>query len=88
MSNADKIKAALERIEQGLATINNDEDWISFLRFQSLFYQYSFGNTIMIFLQNPEATYVMGYKAWNKLGRYVRKGSKGLAILAPCVKKG
>ena len=31
MSNADKIKAALERIEQGLATINTDEDWISFL---------------------------------------------------------
>ena len=87
MSNADKIKVALDRIEQGLATINTDEDWISFLRFQSLFYQYSFGNTIMIFLQNPEATYVMGYKAWNKLGRYVRKGSKGLAILAPCIKK-
>ena len=80
MSNADKIKAALDRIEQGLATINTDEDWMKFLKFQSLFYQYSFGNTIMIFLQNPEATYVMGYKAWNKLGRYVRKGSKGLAI--------
>ena len=87
MSNADKIKAALDRIEQGLATINTDEDWLKFLRFQSLFYQYSFGNTIMIFLQNPEATYVMGYKAWNKLGRYVRKGSKGLVILAPCIKK-
>ena len=41
----------------------------------------------MIFLQNPEASYVMGYKAWNKLGRYVKKGSKGLAILAPCIKK-
>ncbi len=60
MSNADKIKAALERIEQGLATINTDEDWLKFLKFQSLFYQYSFGNTIMIFLPNPEATYVMG----------------------------
>lgn len=87
MSNADKIKAALERIEQGLATINTDEDWLKFLGFQSLFYQYSFGNTMLIFLQNPEASYVMGYKAWNKLGRYVRKGSKGLAILAPCIKK-
>ena len=87
MSNADKIKAALERIDQGLATINTDEDWLKFLRFQSLFYQYSFGNTMMIFLQNPEASYVMGYKAWNKLGRYVRKGSKGLAILAPCINK-
>ena len=87
MSNSDKIKTALERIEEGLATINTDQDWISYLRFQSLFYQYSFNNTISIFLQNPEASYVMGYKAWNKLGRYVRKGSKGLAILAPCVKK-
>ena len=87
MSNADKIKAALDRIEEGLEAINTDEDWLKFLRFQSLFYQYSFGNTMMIFLQNPEATYVMGYKAWNKLGRYVRKGSKGLAILAPCIKK-
>lgn len=87
MSNSDKIKTALERIEQGLDAINTDQDWISYLRFQSLFYQYSFNNTISIFLQNPEASYVMGYKAWNKLGRYVRKGSKGLAILAPCVKK-
>ena len=49
MSNADKIKAALNRIEEGLATINTDEDWLSYLRFQSIFYQYSFGNTIMIF---------------------------------------
>ena len=37
--------------------------------------------------QNPEATYVKGYKAWNQLGRYVKKGSKGLAILAPCFRK-
>ena len=87
MSNAEKIKAALCRIEEGLATINTDEDWLKYLKFQSLFYRYSFGNTILIFLQNPEASYVMGYKAWNKLGRYVRKGSKGLAILAPCIKK-
>lgn len=87
MSNADKIKAALDRIEEGLEAINTDEDWLKFLRFQSLFYQYSFGNTMMIFLQNPEATYVMGYKSWQKLGRFVKKGSKGLAILAPCVKK-
>ena len=87
MNNAEKIKAALNRIEEGLATINTNEDWLKFLKFQSLFYRYSYGNTILIFLQNPEASYVMGYKSWNKLGRYVRKGSKGLAILAPCIKK-
>ena len=85
--NQDKIKAALERIEEGLATINTNEDWLRYLSFQSLFYNYSFGNTILIYSQNPQATYVRGYKAWNQLGRYVKRGSKGLAILAPCFKK-
>ena len=42
---------------------------------------------MLIYSQNPEASYVKGYKAWNQLGRYVKKGAKGLAILAPCFKK-
>ena len=85
--NQDKIKAALERIDTCLATIDTDEDWLNYLSFQSIFYNYSFGNTILIYSQNPQATYVRGYKAWNQLGRYVKRGSKGLAILAPCFKK-
>lgn len=85
--NQEKIKAALERIEEGLAIINTDEDWLRYLYFQSQFYNYSFGNTILIMLQNPNATYVKGYKSWNQLGRYVKRGSKGLAILAPCIRK-
>lgn len=85
--NQEKIKAALNRIDQGLATINTDEDWLKFLSFQAQFYNYSFGNAMLIFSQNPNATYVKGYKAWNQLGRYVKKGGKGLAILAPCIRK-
>ena len=85
--NQEKIKAALNRIEDSLAAINTDEDWLKFLSFQAQFYNYSFGNAMLIFSQNPNATYVKGYKAWNKLGRYVKKGSKGLAILAPCIRK-
>lgn len=85
--NHEKIKAALERIENGLAAINTDEDWLKYLSFQSQFYNYSFRNTMLIYLQNPEASYVKGYKAWNRLGRYVKKGAKGLAILAPCYRK-
>ena len=85
--NQEKIKAALERIEDSLQAINNDEDWLRFLCFQAQFYNYSFGNAMLIFSQNPNATYVKGYKAWNKLGRYVKRGSKGLAILAPCIRK-
>ncbi len=87
MSNSDKIKDAIKRIEEGLGNINNDADWLAFLAFQSRFYNYSFGNVMLIYLQNPEATYVMGYKAWNKLGRYVKKGSKGIAILCPHIRK-
>lgn len=85
--NQEKIQAALDRIEEGLATINTDEDWLHFLAFQSLFYNYSFRNAMLIYLQNPEASYVKGFKAWNELGRYVKKGAKGLAILAPCYRK-
>lgn len=85
--NQEKIKQALDRIESCLAAINTNEDWLKFLSFQSLFYNYSFGNAMLIYSQNPEASYVKGYKAWNQLGRYVKRGSKGLAILAPCFKK-
>ena len=85
--NQEKIKAALNRIEDSLQAINTDEDWLKFLSFQAQFYNYSFGNAMLIFSQNPNATYVKGYKAWNQLGRYVKKGSKGLAILAPCIRK-
>ena len=85
--NQEKIKTALNRIEDSLQAINTDKDWINFLCFQAQFYNYSFGNAMLIFSQNPNATYVKGYKAWNQLGRYVKKGSKGLAILAPCIRK-
>lgn len=87
MSTQDKIKEAIALVEEGLASIATDSEWLNFLRFQSLFYQYSYSNAILIYLQNPEATYVKGYKAWNKLGRYVVKGGKGLKILAPCYRK-
>ena len=85
--NQEKIKTALERIDSALASINSDEDWLKYLCFQSRFYNYSFGNAMLIYSQNPEASYVKGYKAWNQLGRYVKKGATGLAILAPCIRK-
>lgn len=87
MSSQEKIKEALCRIDKGLDAINSDEDWLRFITFQSSFYNYSFGNTMLIYMQNPEATYVKGYNAWNKMGRYVKKGETGIAILAPCFKK-
>ena len=87
MSNADKIKTALEEIDTGLATINTNEDWIHFLSFQAQFYNYSFGNAMLIYIQRPDATYVKGYKAWNQIGRHVVKGAKGIGVLCPCIRK-
>lgn len=83
----DKIKAALDTVEQGLATINSNEDWIRYLSFQSRFYQYSYNNTILIMMQRPDATYVKGFRAWNQMGRFVKKGERGIGILCPCIRK-
>lgn len=85
--NQEKIRAALTRIDDCLATINTNEDWLNYLCFQSKFYHYSFQNAMLIYSQNPEATFVKGYKSWNQLGRYVKKGATGISILAPIYKK-
>ena len=85
--NQEKTKEALAKIESALENINSDKDWLQYLSFQSKFYRYSARNTLLIHIQNPQASYVKGYRAWNDLGRYVKKGAKGILILAPCIKK-
>lgn len=85
--NQEKTQEALSRIENALQNISSDADWMQFLAFSSKFYNYSARNTLLIYAQRPDASYVKGFRAWNKLGRYVKKGAKGIAILAPCVKK-
>jgi len=49
------------------------------------FHDYSIGNLILIMLQKPNATRVAGFGTWRDLGRWVKKGEKGIAILAPCM---
>ena len=56
-----------------------------YLRTMSRFHRYSWGNILLIYSQRPDATQVAGFHAWLKLGRCVRKGEKGIAILAPMV---
>ncbi|GFO81041.1 MAG: hypothetical protein A49_06680 [Methyloceanibacter sp.] len=47
------------------------------------FHRYSFGNVMLITLQRPDATQVAGFRAWRILGRTVKRGEKGIAIIAP-----
>ena len=87
MTNQEKTKEALAKIETALQNISTNDDWLQYLAFQAKFYRYSARNVLLIRAQNPEARYVKGYKAWRELDRFVKKGAKGIAILAPCIKK-
>ena len=59
----------------------------NYFRFMATFRNYSMRNQILIYTQKPTATLVKGFKGWNQYGRYVRKGEKGLMVLAPLVGK-
>jgi DNA primase len=80
---------SLEDIHQQLHSavegIVGSEEWKAMLVVASRFHNYSVNNQLLIFAQRPDATRVVGYRAWQRLGRQVRKGEKGMAILAPCV---
>jgi len=84
---ADKLTEAHERLTQAIENMTSGEDWQAFLAMASRFHTYSPNNVFLILTQCPDATRVAGYRAWQALGRQVRKGEKGLAVLAPCTYK-
>ena len=67
-----------EALKQG-----KSESLVRYLDMLSRFHQYSFGNCMLIALQRPDATLVAGFNRWKSLGRWVKKGESGIAILAP-----
>jgi antirestriction protein ArdC len=69
-------------LEQG-----RSESLIQYLDLMSTFHHYSFRNCLLIALQKPDATLVAGFRRWKELKRYVKKGEKGIAILAPLVSR-
>lgn len=79
-----KVQEITEKLEQGLKELFESEKYKTYLNTMSKFHNYSFNNTMLITMQNPDATLVAGYNAWQKnFGRYVKKGEKGIRILAP-----
>lgn len=81
---ADQLKEITERLEQGVKDIFTSEMYMKYLLTMSKFHNYSFNNTLLIAMQRPDATLVAGYNAWkNKFNRYVKKGEKGIQIIAP-----
>ncbi|BCT55320.1 ArdC-like ssDNA-binding domain-containing protein [Dehalococcoides mccartyi] len=80
-----KIDDVLKRLKEGVDGIQQSENFRTFLLTMSKFHDYSIGNLILIMLQKPEATRVAGFSTWKDLYRWVKKGEKGIAILAPCM---
>ena len=83
MTSQEKTKELLKKLAQGIKEIKTSEEFKKVLNCMGQFHSYSLGNTILIYLQYPRATKVAGFQTWKKLNRYVRKGEKGISILAP-----
>jgi antirestriction protein ArdC len=74
------IDALIKALEAGHSDVLS-----SYLRAMGKFHTYSFGNILLIATQRPTATHVAGIRTWNKLGRRVKRGEKGISIYAPLV---
>lgn len=80
---AEKIAAMQAELEAATDALRTDEGWQRFLNTAAQFHNYSPSNQMLIQLQRPDATRCAGFKTWLKVNRAVRKGEKGIVILAP-----
>ena len=79
-----RVQELTDKLEQGLQDLFNSDSYRNYLSTMSKFHNYSFNNTLLIAMQKPDATLVAGFKAWQKnFDRHVKKGEKGIRILAP-----
>lgn len=83
-SNRERIKEIVTGIEANIQDLFQSDKFADYLRTMSRFHSYSYNNTILIHIQMPSATHVAGFNKWkNQFGRHVKKGEKGLTIIAP-----
>ncbi len=78
-----RLNEASNRMEEAVKSLTTSDQFRAALRVSASFPEYSFGNTLMIWTQNPEASMVCGFEAWKKLGRHVKKGGKAIRIFVP-----
>ncbi len=76
------VKQGFEQLEKALEA-GRSEELTHYLTTMARFHNYSFRNTLLIWMQNKNATKVAGFNTWKKLGRTVKRGEKGIAIFAP-----
>jgi antirestriction protein ArdC len=79
-----KTAELLKELDERIDKVQSSDEFKEVLEFFSKFHNYSYHNSILIMMQKPEATLVAGYRQWQKkFNRHVKKGEKGITILAP-----
>ena len=76
------MDSIMQNLETGVAELFTSERYQEYLKTMSKFHNYSFNNTLLIAMQRPDATLVTGYRNWQSMGRQVKKGEKGITIIA------
>ncbi len=84
-TKTDKLDELHQRLTAQVESLISGEDWKEMLAVASRFYRYSARNVMLIRAAFPTATRLGGYRFWPTVGRHVRKGESGIAILAPCL---
>ena len=83
-TNKERLKEITDSIEAGIKDLFDSEKYKNYLRTMSKFHNYSFNNTMLIHMQNPEATRVASFNSWrDKFHRNVKRGEHGIKIIAP-----
>jgi hypothetical protein len=81
----DRLETLHRRLVDAVEELSTSEGWARMLQAAARFHDYSPSNVLLISAQRPDATHVAGIRTWNSLGRRVKRGEHGIAILAPCV---
>lgn len=83
-TNKDRMREIVDSIENGIKELFESDKYRQYLSTMSRFHRYSVNNTMLIYMQRPDATHVAGFNKWrNQFGRNVLKGEKGIRIIAP-----
>ena len=80
---ADQLKEITDKLEQGVAEIFSSDKYKQFLDTMAKFPRYSVNNNILIMMQKPDAQICQSFTGWKEMGRFVKKGEKGIKIIAP-----
>ena len=83
-TNKDRMREIVDSIENGIKELFESDKYRQYLATMSRFHRYSVNNTMLIYMQRPDATHVAGFNKWrDQFGRNVLKGEKGIRIIAP-----